>query len=171
VPIIRDGKYVVFEMNDDSQVIAKYLDEKLHLGLFSGSLEGVQSILWRNIENEIEGAASGLTTFTGRKTCPRRSSCNFCGSRNASLAAAASTSGASSKVPGLRNWSRDCCRSRRCWRTNSFLLGEEPCFVDFDLFGMLENFLHSGHYELPATYPHIKEWHSRMAGLKIQRAK
>ena len=32
---------------------------------------------------------------------------------------------------------------------NSFLLGEEPRFVDFDLFGMLENFLYSGHYELP----------------------
>ena len=54
---------------------------------------------------------------------------------------------------------------------NSFLLGEEPRFVDFDLFGMLENFLYSGHYELPPAHPHIKEWHSRMAGLKIQRAK
>ena len=31
-----------------------------------------------------------------------------------------------------------------------FLLGDQPRFVDFDLFGMLENFLYSGHYELPA---------------------
>jgi glutathione S-transferase len=54
---------------------------------------------------------------------------------------------------------------------NSFLLGEEPRFVDFDLFGMLENFLFSGHYELPAAHPHIKEWYSRMAGLKFQREK
>jgi hypothetical protein len=36
---------------------------------------------------------------------------------------------------------------------------------------MLENFLFSGHYELPAAHPHIKEWHQRMAGLNIQRAK
>ena len=28
VPIIRDGHTVVFETDDDSQVIAKYLDEK-----------------------------------------------------------------------------------------------------------------------------------------------
>jgi glutathione S-transferase len=34
VPIIRDGKSVIFEVNDDSQVIAKYLDTKLQLGLF-----------------------------------------------------------------------------------------------------------------------------------------
>src|SRR5208282_810046 len=28
VPIIKHGKNVVFELNDDSQVIAKYLDEE-----------------------------------------------------------------------------------------------------------------------------------------------
>ena len=33
VPIIRDGKNVVFELSDDTQVIAKYLDEELGLGL------------------------------------------------------------------------------------------------------------------------------------------
>ena len=55
VPIIRDGKAVIFEVGDDSQVISKYLDDKLHLGLFPWHLEGVQGILWRYIENEIEG--------------------------------------------------------------------------------------------------------------------
>src|SRR6266404_5007904 len=47
VPVIRDGKNVIFEVGEDSQVIAKYLDAKLKLGLFPPELEGVQSILWR----------------------------------------------------------------------------------------------------------------------------
>ena len=34
-----------------------------------------------------------------------------------------------------------------------FLLDEPPRFVDFDLFGMLENFLYSGHYRLPERAP------------------
>src|SRR5947209_17012484 len=55
VPIIQDGKNVIFEVNEDSQVIAKYLDSKLQLGLFPRELEGVQSILWRYIESEVEG--------------------------------------------------------------------------------------------------------------------
>src|SRR5580765_6454254 len=42
VPIIRDGKSVLFEMGEDTQVIAKYLDTKLKLGLFPWDLEGVQ---------------------------------------------------------------------------------------------------------------------------------
>src|SRR5713226_4395848 len=56
VPIIRDGKNVIFEVADDSQVIAKYLDEEMELGLFPAEWCGVQAILWRYIENEIEGA-------------------------------------------------------------------------------------------------------------------
>ncbi len=35
VPIIRDGKNVLFEMNDDTQVIAKYLDEQSAARSFS----------------------------------------------------------------------------------------------------------------------------------------
>src|SRR6185436_17195061 len=55
VPIVRDGRSVVFETDDNSQVIAKYLDAKLQLGLFPRDLEGVQSLLWRYIENDVEG--------------------------------------------------------------------------------------------------------------------
>ena len=54
VPILKDGPDVIFEMCDDSQVIAKYLDQKFSLGLFPAELEGVQSLVWRFIENEIE---------------------------------------------------------------------------------------------------------------------
>src|ERR1051326_125665 len=70
VPIIRDGKSVVFEVNEDSQVIAKYIDSKLHLGLFPWELEGVQSILWRYIESEIEGVCFRLNDIYWRELVP-----------------------------------------------------------------------------------------------------
>jgi len=50
-------------------------------------------------------------------------------------------------------------------------LGDEPRFVDFDLFGMLENFLYSGHYKLPKAHSRIKGWHRRMTQLKPNHAK
>src|SRR5260370_1169008 len=37
-----------------------------------------------------------------------------------------------------------------------FLLDERPRFVDFDLCGMVENFLYSGHYRLPAKHTCLK---------------
>jgi hypothetical protein len=34
--------------------------------------------------------------------------------------------------------------------------------VDFDLFGMLANFLYSGHHKLPPALPRLNEWHRPM---------
>src|SRR5258707_11363921 len=70
VPIIRDGKAVVFEVSEDSQVIAKYIDSRLNLGLFPWHSEGVQSILWRFIENDIEGPCFKLNDIYWQEMVP-----------------------------------------------------------------------------------------------------
>ena len=48
-----------------------------------------------------------------------------------------------------------------------YLLDTRPRFVDFDLFGMLANFLSSGHYELPKAHTQLKVWFERMAQIKL----
>ena len=58
VPILRDGRTVVFETDENSQVIAKYLDSKLQLDLFPRPFHGVDRVLWRFIEDQVEGALS-----------------------------------------------------------------------------------------------------------------
>src|SRR5215468_937187 len=70
VPIIKDGKSVIFEVNEESQVIAKYIDSKLKLGLFPWELEGVQSIVWRYIEGEIENIGFKLNDVYWREMVP-----------------------------------------------------------------------------------------------------
>jgi len=49
-----------------------------------------------------------------------------------------------------------------------FLLGSQPHFVDFDLYGMLENLLFTGHYRLPAAHTRLRKWHRRMARLEFK---
>jgi glutathione S-transferase len=51
---------------------------------------------------------------------------------------------------------------------HSFLLEDRPRFVDFDLYGMLGNFLYSGHYRLPPGHVRLKQWHRRMGKIKIK---
>src|SRR5947208_8720470 len=70
VPIIRDGKSVIFEIGEETQVIAKYLDSKLKLGLFPWDLEGVQSILWRYIEGEVESLGFKLNDVHWQEMVP-----------------------------------------------------------------------------------------------------
>ena len=174
VPIIRDGKKVVFETGDDSQVIAKYLDQKLELDLFPAEVEGVQAILWRYIENEIEGATFRLNDIYYQEL-----------HRREKLSAAAELQYLRFKE---RKFGRGCIDQ---WRTqqkdwlakltagllpfeqmlthSEFLLGDCPRFVDFDLFGMLENFLFSGHYRLPKSLPNVREWHGCMKTIQLVR--
>jgi glutathione S-transferase len=52
---LKDGRNFLFEIDDNSQVIAKYLDAKFQLGLFPPQWDGIERIIWRYIENEIEG--------------------------------------------------------------------------------------------------------------------
>jgi len=49
-----------------------------------------------------------------------------------------------------------------------FLLEERPRFVDFDLYGMLSNFLYSGHYRLPAAHTQLKKWYRRMTDIQFK---
>jgi glutathione S-transferase len=171
VPIIRDGIFVVFELNDDTQVIGKYLDQKLQLGLFPFNLEGVQSILWRNIESEVEGAAFRLNDIYWQEFVPPAEQLAFLRHKERKFGRGCLDQWRLQQSSWLTQLEQRLLPFEAMLAHNSFLLGEEPRFVDFALFGMLENFLYSGHYELPPAHPHIKEWHERMAGLKIQRAK
>jgi glutathione S-transferase len=171
VPIIRDGRFVVFELSDDSQVIAKYLDQKLQLGLFPFSLEGVQSLLWRAIENDIEGVTFRLNDIYWKENVPAPEHLDFFRFKERKFGRGCIEQWQAHQGDLLKQLEQKLLPFEEMLAHNPFLLGEEPRFVDFDLFGMLENYLYSGHYELPAAHPHVKEWHQRLAGLKIQRTK
>ena len=166
VPIIKDGKNVVFELNDDTQVIAKYLDEELGLGLFPPELEGVQSILWRYIENEIEGAAFRLNDIYWKENVPAAEQLQFLRFKERKFGRGCIGQWYAQRDEWLKLLEQRLLQFEEMLAHQPFLLGKEPRFVDFDLFGMLENFLYSGHYELPAAHSQIKDWHRRMARVK-----
>jgi len=166
VPVIRHGKNVVFELNDDSQVIAKYLDEELGLGLFPSELEGVQSVLWRYIENEIEGATFRLNDIYWRENVPKAEQLQFLRFKERKFGRGCIDQWRKQQNDWLKLLEERLLPFEEMLGHHAFLLGGQPRFVDFDLFGMLENFLYSGHFELPAAHSQIKDWHRRLSRLK-----
>jgi len=166
VPIIRDGKSVVFEVAEDSQVIGKYLDSKLGLGLFPWNLEGVQSILWRYIESEIEGPCFRLNDIYWREAVPLTDRLRFLRHKERRFGRGCIEQWKVQRQELLAQLEQRLVPFEEMLMYRPFLLDERPRFVDFDLFGMLGNFLYSGHYRLPAKHSHLKEWHHRMARVK-----
>jgi glutathione S-transferase len=163
VPILRDGRVVVFETSDDSQVIAKYLDQKFALGLFPPELEGVQFILWRYIENEIEEPCFKLTDIHWREVVPKSDQCAFVRHKERKFGRGCLERWRAQEDELLRMLEERLLPFEEMLAFRPYLLDQRPRFVDFDLFGMLGDFLYTGHYELPKSRPRIRDWHQRLS--------
>jgi glutathione S-transferase len=166
VPILRDGKNVIFEVNDDSQVIAKYLDEELDLGLFPERWCDVQSILWRNIENEIEDVTFRLNDIYWKENIPAKDQLQHLRFKERKFGRGCLDQWRKSQKLLLKQLEEKLLPYEMMLTHLPFILEERPRFVDFNLFGMLGNFLYSGHYELPKAHKELRRWHARIKTVK-----
>ena len=142
--------------------------QKLELGLFPARTGGraIHPLALHRKRNRGRGVPAQRHLLAGNRAA-RPTSCRFCGTRNASSAAAAWTNGASSRGDWLQQLEQRLLPFEEMLTHQPFLLGDRPRFVDFDLYGMLENFLYSGHYQLPRRTA-AQDWHRRMARLKLK---
>ena len=166
VPIVRDGKTVVFETEDTLQIVAKYISEKFALGLFPHDWAGVQQVLWRYIENDIEGLAFKLTDIYWQTLIPKKEYLNFIRHKERKFGRGCLEQWAEQQGAMVAQLEKALIPCEQMLNEKKFLLGDRPLFVDFDLFGMLGNFLYSGHYELPAAHSQLRDWFSRMQSVK-----
>ena len=171
VPVVRDGKNILFETEGDSQVIAKYFDDRLGLGLFPAEWEGVQSVLWRYFENEVEGIGFKLNDIYWQEMVPKSDHLGFVRHKERKFGRGCLdqwTHQQGAMLDALEQALQPCelMLAQREW-----LLADRPLFVDFDLFGMLANYLYSGHYQLPGSVPRLKDWYGRMQKLKLKPVK
>jgi glutathione S-transferase len=168
VPIIRQGKAVIFEVSEDSQVIAKYLDTKLELGLFPWDLEGVQSLVWRYIENEVEVVGFKLNDIYWRENVPAAQQLGFLRHKERKFGRGCIDQWRAQQKDLLAQLTQRLVPFEEMLMYKPFLLDDRPRFVDFDLYGILGNFLYSGHYRLPAAHTRLRKWHEAMNRVKLQ---
>ena len=165
VPLLQDGRTVVFETGADSQVIAKYLDDRFQLGLFPRKLEGVQSILWRFIESEVEGYTFKLDDIYWKELVPKAEAVAFIRHKERKFGKGCLDLWRRQQAELRHGLTQSLLPFEEMLLAHPFLLEDRPHFVDFDLYGMLGNFLYTGHYELPADHPRLQEWYRRMSRL------
>ncbi len=162
VPIIRHGKSVIFEVSDESQVIAKYLDAKLQLGLFPWELDGEQAIIWRYIENEIEGVGFRLNDVYWREVVPAADQVGFLRHKERKFGRGCIDQWRAQQKELLAQLEQRLLPFEEMLLFRPFLLDHRPRFVDFDLYGIVGNFLYSGHYRLPRAHTRLRKWHKQM---------
>jgi len=168
VPILRDGKAVVFELSEETQVIAKYLDSKLNLGLFPYEIEGVQSLLWRYVEEQIEGPCFKLNDVYYKEMLPRSEWLPFVRHKERKFGRGCIAQWQKHQKDLLAELQEKLVPFEEMLIYKPFLLDQCPRFLDFDLFGMLGNFLYSGHYSLPSRHDRLKDWYDRMSHIQFK---
>jgi glutathione S-transferase len=162
VPTLRDGSKIIFDDTDDQQIVAKYLDAKLKLGLFPAAHEGVQSLLWRHIENEIEGCTFRLNDSHCQEFVKPADQLQYIRFKERKFGRGCIDQWRRDEKVWLQKLGAALTPYEQMLAHSEFLLDARPLFVDFDLYGMLENFLFSGHYQLPKSHPRLRRWHARM---------
>jgi glutathione S-transferase len=166
VPILRDGRTVVFETDEDSQVIAKYLDGKLQLELFHKQFHGVDRVLWRFIEDQVEGACFRLNDIYWQEFVPKADQLGYLRHKERKFGRGCLEQWRAHQAQWLENLTEKLTPFECMLAERPFLLRAKPHFIDFDLWGMLACFLQSGHYQMPAVHTCLQEWHRRMSHLK-----
>jgi glutathione S-transferase len=169
VPVIKDGRNVIFETDENSQVIAKYLDAKLKLDLFPRQWDGLQRILWRYIDNDVEGAAFRLNDAHYREFVPASEQLNYLRFKERKFGRGCIDQWRASQKELLGQLAALLIPLEQMLATRPFLLDQQPRFIDFNLCGILSNFLYSGHYSLPPIHPKLVAWYGRMSKIKFAK--
>ena len=169
VPVLRDGSDVLFETEGDSQVIAKYIDQKLSLGLFPKKWEGIQDLLWRYFENDVEGITFKLNDVYWREFVPKKDHLGFVRHKERKFGRGCLDQWREQQADLLQELEQKLTCCEEMLLTRDYLLDDVPRFVDFDLFGMLGNFLYSGHYALPGPHKRLAAWFERMAKITVKQ--
>ena len=166
VPILRDGRNVIFETDDNSQVIAKYLDDRLKLGLFPRQWDGVQDLLWRFIDNDVEGFTFKLNDAYFTEFVPRKDQLAYRRHKERKFGRHCLEQWREQENSLRMGLAKHLVPFEQMLAHRDFLLDAEPRFVDFNLWGILANLKFSGHHDLPAAHRQLREWYERMNKIK-----
>jgi glutathione S-transferase len=167
VPVLRDGHTVVFETDDNSQVIAKYLDEKLKLGLFPPDLAGVQDLIWLYLENQIEEVTFKLNDAYWCEFVPAAERVHYLRHKERKFGRGCLERWRREQPLLRQELARRLLPFEQMLQHRPFLLDRAPRFVDFDLYGMLSNLLYTRHHRIPAPHARLRHWYQRISAIRL----
>jgi glutathione S-transferase len=162
VPCVVDGKTAVVDLTPFGQEVARHVDHRYRLGLFPRDQEGIQLILAQYIENQLEEVGFRVNDSYIVPTLPLVQRVMLFRYKERKFGKGC-----------LAQWTRDRVKLNRQFgellkpmdnvlASSEFLIADRPLFVDYDLFGIVENYLFNGKTKLPALR-HLQRWHRAMS--------
>lgn len=161
VPCVLDGNKAVCDVTDFGQEVARYIDRRFKLRLFPEELEGIQLILSRYIENELEMVGFKVNDSYIIPSRPLEERVMLVRHKERKFGRGCLQEWTSHRTYLRAQFEELLKPLDNILASSPFLISDRPVFVDYNLFGVIENYLFSGKTRLPAL-PHLRRWHRRM---------
>lgn len=163
VPMLEDEAALVWDKTDLGQEVARYLDEKFALNLFPPEREGLQTILARYIENDVESVSFKLNDIDYESWLPDLyDRAMFLRYKERKFGSDCITHWRDEKAALKEQLEGLLVPLDQMLAQRPFLLDDRPRFVDFDLFGILAYSTFSGQNQIPSRLTHLQQWRRRM---------
>lgn len=162
VPCILDGRRAVADLSDFGQDVARYVDRKYKLGLFPRNREGIQAILARYIENELEGIGFRINDSYLIPARPLVERTMLIRHKERKFGRGCVALWAKQRPQLIAQFAALLAPLDNMLASSPFLVGDRPLFVDYDLYGILGNYLFNGKTRLPSL-KHLRRWHAAMS--------
>lgn len=169
VPALKHGDRVIYETGADTQDVARYLDATFAGGrLFPAKYAGLQDILVDYLDNEVEGATfratdvfyvPSVTDLVARTMLIRHKERKF---------GKGCVDQWRQQIDQLRaGAATHFARFDAMVQEKPFLLGDQPVYADFLLYGIIGNYTWKGWNSLPTELTALGAWRARMSGFKF----
>jgi glutathione S-transferase len=161
VPCLVDGKTAVADFTDFGQEVARYLDQKYRLNLFPADQEGIQMILAQYIENQLEDLGFRVDDTYIIPTLPLVERVMVTRHKERKFGKGCVEDWTRRRRQLIAEFARRLQPLDNILASSPYLIADRPLFVDYDLFGILENYLYSGQTKLPALR-NLRRWHAAL---------
>jgi glutathione S-transferase len=157
VPCVVDGRQVVWDQTAFGQEVARYVDAKYKMGLFPAAQEGAQYILARYIESELEDIGFRVNDSYVIPRLPLVERVMVTRHKERKFGKGCVAQWVRERRQLKAEMARRLAPLDNILASAPFLLGDRPLFVDYDLYGVLGNYLYSGRTRLSAL-PRVRAW-------------
>jgi glutathione S-transferase len=161
VPCLVDGKRALCDTTDFGQEVARYVDRRFTLDLFPNEFEGIQLILSRYIENELESVGFKVNDTYIIPKRPLVERVIMIRHKERKFGKGCVREWTSHRKDLNSQFVELLLPIDNMLSTSPFLLADRPLFVDYNLYGILGNYLFNGKTKLP-NLKHLRRWHRAM---------
>ena len=161
VPCVVDGKQAICDVTDFGQEVARYIDRHYHLDLFPKEFEGLQLILSRYIENDLEELGFKVNDTYMIPSRPLVERVMLVRHKERKFGKGCVQEWTSHRQYLSTQFAERLMPIDNMLAASPFLLSDRPLFVDYNLYGVVGNYLFNGKTKLP-NLKQLRRWHRAM---------